>query len=103
MSLRRFIPIAGGGPLLDKIQALLFIVLDQLQGDRVANDHLVSVTLASGADTPVYHGLEGPIRTWDIVRQDADARIWEGGASTAPSKFFNLTASGAVRVTVRCC
>lgn len=102
MSLRRFVPVPGGDAILDKVQALLQLILDALQADRLANDHLVVVTLGAGADTKVFHGLDQPIRTWDIVRQNADARVWEGAASTSPQNFFNLIASATVTVTVRC-
>lgn len=103
MSLRKFVPIPGGGAILDALQDLLLLIIDELQGDRVANDHLIeNITLGSGVDVPIYHGLGQPMRTWDIVRQDADATIWEGAASVSPRHFFNLTASGPVTVTIRC-
>lgn len=103
MSLKKFVPIAGGGALLDALQDLLLIIIDELQENRVANDHLIEgITLDLGVDVPIYHGLGQPIRTWDIVRQSADATIWEGAASVSPRHFFNLTASGPVTVTVRC-
>jgi hypothetical protein len=88
----------------EKMQDLLLSILDALTDKRVSNDALVVVKVTSaGVDVPIYHGLKQAMQTWDVVRQDADARVWEGTASTAPALFFNLRASGAVNLTVRVC
>lgn len=87
--------------MLDKLMDLLQRVFDSFQADVVTNARLTVVKLTGGVDTKVYHGLNQPVTSIDIVRQDANAVIWEGAPSTAPQTFVNLHASATVTVTVR--
>lgn len=61
--------------------------------------NIVQTNLATGLND-VAHGLNRNINGWFIVRQDAQAAIWEPAESNTPSKTVTLESTAAVRVTI---
>jgi len=91
-----------GSSVLDRILRRLKTTLDSLV-KVVTNDRLIAVTFAAATtDTPVRHGLRGPVLTWDVVDRDADANVWRSDTvNTNPLEVLILQASAPVTVTIR--
>ena len=90
----------GGSDLLDSIIDGLRETLRSIQR-AVTNDHLVTVTLKT-TPTQVFHGLNGPPLTVEIVGRDAGEVIFEPAViNSQRAKFVYLTATGPVTATVR--
>lgn len=91
----------GGSTLLDRILGLLQDTLDSLSR-AVTNDCLVTVTLTSGSDLPVSHGLGYAPVTVEVVNKNANADVWESStANTRRAQVLFMRASASVTVTLR--
>ena len=90
----------GGSALLDRILARLRTTLRSLQ-KAVTNETLVRATIAV-TDTQVFHGLDAPPTTWEVVDSDADANVWRSATVNArPRHLIILRASAPVTVLLR--
>ena len=63
------------------------------------SENIVTVDLVT-APKDISHGLNRNIQGWFIIRQNAQAAVWEPSVSTTPSKTVVLEASAAVTVTI---
>lgn len=91
----------GGSTFLDRMLAKIAESFASLT-NAVTNDTLVRVDLDNTRDWPVAHGLGQPVRTWEVVDQDANAVIWRSQAvNRAPKAVILLRASAPVSVLLR--
>lgn len=91
---------SGGSSLLDSILARLRNTLQSL-AKAVTNDRLVRATIGT-TDTQVFHGLDAPPSTWEVVDRDADANVWRSATVNArPRHLILLVASAPVNVLIR--
>lgn len=92
--------IAHDDPMINRIQDLIARAMQFIGDNFLGNVAIIANQAIGVTDTQVFHGLGRQIRGRIIVAQSADARIWDGTASTAPSQFINLKANAAVTVSV---
>lgn len=85
-----------GNALLDRILRRLRETLFSLR-NAVVNDRLVTVTFpAANTDVQVFHGLDAPVRTWEVVDRDCDVQVWRSSTvNTRPRDTIILRVSGA--------
>lgn len=99
MGLRTFTKIPSGDRVLDQVQEGVAQALNPLASNP-SNDKtlLASVNLAVGLNL-VAHTLGRKLTGWTVVRQRAQAQLWDSqDSASAPEKFLYLNASVAVTV-----
>ena len=92
----------GGSGLLDELVHRLRDAFRSLQ-NAVTNDRLFRLTFsAATTDTPLRHGLNAPVTTWEIVDRSANAVVWQSATVNAKlHDFLILQASAPVSVLIR--
>jgi hypothetical protein len=91
------------GPLAQvckEIARVLGVILDKphLDSQIVSN-----VFVKAGGVVRVAHGLSRPLATWKVVRQNANAVLWEDTTPSvivSPEKFLYLHSSADVTVSL---
>lgn len=86
-------------PLVD-IQENLRREFEDIDRDKLSNRALVVVTLTT---TPkkVRHALGYPVTSWEVVRKNAAADVYESGTVVDATQDISLVASATVTVTIR--
>lgn len=100
--MRVFQKIYTGDPLQQRLQdniAKSFSVIEKLpQLDSVI---VKDVVLSAAIDNAVEHKLGRAIQGWQIIRQNANAVVWESATvNTTPSSFVILRASATCTVSI---
>ena len=92
----------GGSDILDTVQDFIARAFTRL-GDVVQNDKLITVTFGMAeTDVKFAHGLGHVFLTWEVVRQNAAAVVWDSPTvNDAPDRFVILRASAPVTVVLR--
>ncbi len=88
-----------GQPEVDRELLTLEAEMSKLAALSVKRTVVKSVALTT-ADRKVSHGLGYPITGYNVIRQSANATVFEVTASTAPASWVMLRASAAVVVTL---
>lgn len=84
---------------LDRVQAEVAKALDNLQLDILEGELLESVALVTGQANEVAHKLGRKLTGWQVVRQRADARIWDQqDDNNRPELTVDLRSSANVTV-----
>jgi len=85
-----------GNTVIDRIFQRIITTLQSLRL-AVTNDILKVVTFPLAAtDLQVRHGLNGPVRTFEVVRRADDVNVWESmTVNPNPREFIILQVSGA--------
>lgn len=85
---------------LKDVQDEVASVFDQLTGRAIVDGRLIDDVFLDGTDpTTINHGMSRAIRGYLVVRQDAEATIWET-ESVLPLKTLVLNASADVTVSL---
>jgi hypothetical protein len=95
-------PETTGNRVVDAIFQRIVTTLQSLKR-VVTNDHVVRVTFgAATTDVQVFHGLDAPVDTFEVVDRDADVRVWRSTSVNArPRHLIIMQASAAATVRVR--
>ncbi len=88
-----------GIPELDRELLTLEVEISKLSANSVRRTIVKSVALTT-ADRKVTHGLGHPITGYNVIRQSANATVFEVTPSTAPATWVMLRSSAAVVVTL---
>jgi hypothetical protein len=99
MSVKPFRPINVKDPDLMRVQDSVKETFSSIVRSPLLNGNTVVVDLVTSL-TEVSHGLNRNIQGWFIIRQNAQAAIWEPSESDTPNKTTRLEASAAVTVTI---
>lgn len=99
MSVKPFRPINVKDPDLMRVQDSVKETFSSLVRSPILNSNSVVAALTT-SPVEVSHGLNRNIQGWFIIRQNAQAAIWEPSASDTPNKTVTLEASAAVTVTI---
>ena len=84
--------LPDGSELLDRVIGYIADAFDRL-GDVATNDRLVSITLQPSTQTRISHGLGTKMSTFEVVRQNQPAIVYESAKSPDPTKYVFLTAA----------
>lgn len=86
---RKLLTINADDDQLERIQSHIEEVFESIADIEVTDGRLIkSISLISGQANEVSHGLGRSVEGWQVVRQRADARIWDNQDS---NKKKNLT------------
>jgi len=87
---------------LNRVQQNMAEALRPVLTAAVLDGRLVEdVALATGQDNVVNHGLGRAVRGWLVVRQNAQADLWDTQASNAvPGRTLLMRTSATVTVTL---
>jgi hypothetical protein len=99
MGIKPFRTINAKDPDLMRVQDSIRDTFASIVRVALLNGNAVEAVLGT-SPVEVSHGLNRPILGWFIVRQNAQAAVWEPSASDTPSKTLRLEASAAVTVTI---
>lgn len=97
-----FDPPGTGLALVDRVIALLRTTLQSLK-NAVTNDNIVTVVFTTATtDVQVFHGLEEPPVSWEVIDLTADANVWRSTTvNNRPRSLIILQASAPVTARVR--
>ncbi len=99
MSVKPYRPINVKDPDLMRVQDSVKETFSALVRSPILNSNTVVANLVT-SPVEVSHGLNRNIQGWFIIRQNAQATIWEPSESDTPNKTVRLEASAAVTVTI---
>lgn len=98
--MRQFSPVDTADLALQKAQDGIAKTLNPLASLPLVDGALLeAVSLKSGQDNPVSHGLGRRPRLWILAGKNANADVWEQ-ASPAPTRFLNLRCSADCTVNL---
>lgn len=98
--MRKFRSIQFDDEKLSRFQGNVDNVLEQLTTNPLMAGTLIEgVSLAASQDNQVGHQLGRAYRLWIVVKNNANAVVWEQ-TSVDSSKFVNLHASAACTVSL---
>lgn len=98
--MKKFRSIQFQDDKLSRFQGNVDDAVSQITGNPLINGVLIEgVALLSGQDNQVGHQLGRAYRLWIVVKNNANAVVWEQ-TSVDSSKFVNLHASAACTVSL---
>lgn len=99
MSVKPFRPINVKDPDLMRVQDSVKETFSSIVRSPLLNGNIVQANLTTSS-VEVSHGLNRNIVGWFIIRQNAQAAVWEPAASETPNKTVRLQASASVTVSI---
>lgn len=86
---------------LSRVQDAIGEALDPISTSPILDANFVkNISLKSGQDNQVEHGLNRPYQMWFLVRSNAAAHVYEAATQYLPSKFITLRCNTDVTVSL---
>ena len=94
--------LLAGDELLARLQDNVQSAISQITVVDILGGRLIhEVVLAQNEDNEINHGLDKPLKGWIVVRQNAEAALWDSqDDSPTPSKTLTLNTSNDCTVTL---
>jgi hypothetical protein len=92
--------LPGGSTTMDRVFAAIVKGVKSL-GNVVNNDTLITVTVAGAGNFQLNHGLGQPVTTWEVVRRNSSAVVYEATPSVNTDVYLNMVSSAAGTLTFR--
>lgn len=87
--------VQSGDRIIEAVQDSAEACVRSLNASPFADARVVAVTLASGSNTPVAHGLGRLPQDWSVARRHTFAQVIEPVDSHRTRAFITLRADGA--------